>query len=318
LRLHWLRSHRQGKVRKDLHTALLSLSVSSKVDLPAAPLPSFSPPSIISTDVSVEQVALLAQQNTLPEPTLDLSLLSYSPPPPPSLSAAYTNNQQPSTAHNSSSGSAAAAATATAAVMQRSASISTSATVVAPPPDDPWMTGPRYAGAGVGATPFGVGGINGGGGGVAPPSSVSGTGLPSGWWKRQEKVTVQFSGQQGFVLNRYMVYGISTEVRRCPVLSFILFSLIVIVLVGVGGHHSVVARCIGDTPNSRSCGIVWFVDILSVYCRSCLPNELGVRDWNCLFVVWRYSSSTFSFLLADEMFLEQRRYDILYPSALAC
>jgi hypothetical protein len=50
--------------------------------------------------------------------------------------------------------------------------------------------------------------------------------------------------------------------------------------VGVGGHHSAVARCIGDTPNSRSCGIVWFVDILSVYCRSCLPNELGVRDWN--------------------------------------
>lgn len=82
------------------------------------------------------------------------------------------------------------------------------------------MTGPRYAG--VGATPFGVGGINGGGGGggVAPPSNVSGTGLPSGWWKRQEKVTVQFVGQQGFVLNRYMVYGISTEVRRCPVLFY--------------------------------------------------------------------------------------------------
>ena len=171
----------------------------------------------------MEQVALLAQQNTLPEPTLDLSLLSYSPPPPPSLSAAYTNNQPPSTAHNSSSGTAAVTATATAAVMQRSTSISTSATVVAPPPDDPWMTGPRYAGAGagVGATPFGVGGINGGGGAAAaPPSSVSGTGLPSGWWKRQEKVTVQFVGQQGFVLNRYMVYGISTEVRRFPVLPF--------------------------------------------------------------------------------------------------
>lgn len=174
--------------------------------------------------MSVEQVALLAQQNTLPEPTLDLSLLSYSAaPPPPSLPAAYTNNQQPSTVHNSSGGSAAVTATAT--VMRRSASISTSATVVAPPPDDPWMTGARYTGAGVGAgagaTPFGVGGINGGGdGGVAPPSSVSGTGLPSGWWKRQEKVTVQFAGQQGFVLNRYMVYGISTEVRRCPVLPF--------------------------------------------------------------------------------------------------
>jgi hypothetical protein len=87
------------------------------------------------------------------------------------------------------------------------------------------MTGPRYTGAaGVGATPFGVGGINGGGGdgggGVAPPSSVSGTGLPSGWWKRQEKITVQFVGQQGFVLNRYMVYGISTEVRRYLVFLF--------------------------------------------------------------------------------------------------
>ena len=247
----------------------------------------------------MEQVALLAQQNTLPEPTLDLSLLSYSAPPPPSLSAAYTNNQQPSTAHNSNSGSA--AATATTAVMQRSASISTSATVVAPPPDDPWMTGPRYAGAGagVGATPFGVGGINGGsGGGVAPPSSVSGSGLPSGWWKRQGKVTVQFAGQQGFVLNRYMVYGISTEVRRYPFLFYILSSLIVIVSVGVAEHHSVVARCSGDTPNSRSCGIVWFVDIPSVYCRSCLPSELGVRDWNCLSVVWRYSSSTFSYFFS--------------------
>jgi hypothetical protein len=38
----------------------------------------------------------------------------------------------------------------------------------------------------------------------------------------------------------------------------------------------VVAPCIDDIPNSLSCGIVWFVDILSVCCRSCLPNELGV------------------------------------------
>ncbi len=81
--------------------------------------------------------------------------------------------------------------------------------------------GTRYTGtgAGAGASPFGgVGGINGGAGGIGgvgvPPSSVAGTGLPSGWWKRQEKVTVRFAGQQGFVLNRYMMYGISTEVRR--------------------------------------------------------------------------------------------------------
>ena len=181
-----------------------------------------------SPDVSVEQVALLAQQNTLPEPTLDLSLLSYSAAPPSGLSAAYsnTNNQQPSMlAHNTSSSSSAgpaAAAAAATTVIRSSSSTSTSATVVAPPTDDPWMTGARYTGigagvgVGVGASPFGVGGgINGGAGdGVAPPSSVSGTGLPSGWWRRQEKVTVQFAGQQGFVLNRYMVYGISTEVCR--------------------------------------------------------------------------------------------------------
>ena len=66
-------------------------------------------------------------------------------------------------------------------------------------------------------------------------------------------------------------------------------------LICVGGYHSVVAWCIGDIPNSCSCGIVWFVDIPSVYCRSCLPNELGVRDWNWLFGVLAVSSSTFSF-----------------------
>ena len=188
-----------------------------KVDL--SPLPSSflsSPPrsllsfsletaTIISTGVSVEQVALLAQQNTLPEPTLDLNLLSYIPPPPSNLSAAYTNNRQPSTTQNSSSNGSATAVRST----STSAPV-VAAAVVAPPPDDPWMTGPRYGGA----APFGAGGIN---GGVAPPSSVAGSGLPSGWWKRQERVTVQFAGQQGFVLNRYMVYGISTEVRPTPV-----------------------------------------------------------------------------------------------------
>ena len=88
------------------------------------------------TDVRVEQDALRAQQNMLPEPTLDLCLLSYSAAAPTSISA-YTNNQQPITAHNIGTGSAAATATAT----RRSTSASTSATVVVPPPDDPWMTG---------------------------------------------------------------------------------------------------------------------------------------------------------------------------------
>jgi len=94
----------------------------------------------------------------------------------------------------------------------------------------------------------------------------------------------------------------------CNALTFFCFFWL-----GVGGHHSVVARCIGDTPNSFSCGIVWFVDILSVYCRNCLPNELGVRDWNWLFGVFGGDPHRhLHFFSADEMFLEQRRYDGIY------
>jgi hypothetical protein len=72
---------------------------------------------------------------------------------------------------------------------------------------------------GAARAPFGAPGLN-GGGLPAPPSSVAGTGLPSGWWKRLEKVTVQFAGQQGFVLNRYMVYGITTGVCQMSPLDF--------------------------------------------------------------------------------------------------
>jgi len=177
-----------------------------------------SPPSTIekNADVSVEQVALLAQQNTLPEPTLDISMLSYSAGPPQSLSAAaYSNSTNPSVAPSGSSSSSSPVA------VLRSSSAAAAAAAVAPPPaDDPWMAGVR--------PPFGAAGIN--GGGAAPPSSVAGTGLPAGWWKKLEKVTVQFAGQQGFVLNRYMVYGITTEVRRRPRLALCLtFSLFIYV-----------------------------------------------------------------------------------------
>ena len=68
------------------------------------------------------------------------------------------------------------------------------------------------------------------------------------------------------------------------------------------------APCSGGTPNSRSCGTVWFADILSVYCRSCLPNGLGVRDWNWLFGTVGRILIDIIFISADEMFLEQRRY----------
>ena len=131
-------------------------------------------------DVSVEQVALLAQQNTLPEPTLDISQLSYSTAPSSALGYGQPSGGSPA--------------------------ILRSSPAVAPPTDDPWTTG--RSGVGASSSPHPFGGLNGG-----APSSVAGSGLPSGWWKRQEKVSIQFGGQQGFVLNRYMVYGITTEVR---------------------------------------------------------------------------------------------------------
>jgi sorting nexin-8 len=151
----------------------------------------------------VEQVALLAQQNTLPEPTLDLSLLSYSPAPTQNLAAAYTNSHTNASAIVTQSGASSSGAGSAGASVLPSAS----ASVAPPPPDDPWMTGAARG------APFGAPGIN-GDGVPPPPSSVAGTGLPSGWWKKLERVTVQFAGQQGFVLNRYMVYGITIEVRR--------------------------------------------------------------------------------------------------------
>ncbi|KAH9167386.1 hypothetical protein EDB89DRAFT_1997996 [Lactarius sanguifluus] len=129
-------------------------------------------------DVSVEQVALLAQQNTLPEPTLDIGLLSYGTAPSSTLGLGNPSGGSGST------------------TLRNSPS-------VAPPTDDPWTTGRFGAGTSI-QQPFG--GLNG-----APPSSVAGSGLPSGWWKRQEKVSIQFGGQQGFVLTRYMVYAITTE-----------------------------------------------------------------------------------------------------------
>ncbi|KAF7309773.1 Sorting nexin [Mycena indigotica] len=116
-------------------------------------------------DVSIEQVAALSSQNTLPEPTLDLNRL------PPSTSTFSPINYRQNTA--------------------------TSFT-----PDDPWNTNSRVT-PGFDAPP-------------PLPSSLSGTGLPSYWWKKQETVNVTLLGPQGFILNRYMVYEITSS-RGAPV-----------------------------------------------------------------------------------------------------
>ncbi|KIL69242.1 hypothetical protein M378DRAFT_98592 [Amanita muscaria Koide BX008] len=80
--------------------------------------------------------------------------------------------------------------------------------------EDPWNTNPKYPTTIV--TPSGAYGIprpvetNG------VPSSLSGSGLPRNWWKKQETVKVSILGHQGFILNRYMVYEVSTD-RGAPV-----------------------------------------------------------------------------------------------------
>lgn len=128
-------------------------------------------------DVSVEQVAALAQQNDLPEPSLDLSSLTATP-------SAFVYNKP-----------------------------NLDVTARAPAPayssDDPWNS--RFAPSGTGAIDAVQGSVTNG-----MPSSVSGTGMPKDWWKKQENVTVNFLGQQGFILNRYIVYEVVTD-RGPPV-----------------------------------------------------------------------------------------------------
>jgi hypothetical protein len=93
----------------------------------------------------VEQVALLAQQNTLPEPTLDLSMLSYSAALPRSLPAVAYGNSHAGATTQSGVGSTSGGG----------ASAGPPVSVAPPPPDDPWMTGATRA-------PFGAPGLNGG------------------------------------------------------------------------------------------------------------------------------------------------------------
>lgn len=94
--------------------------------------------------------------------------------------------------------------------------------------EDPWSTNPRYpstfGNTSAASDPItrqivGANGVT---------SSLSGSGLPKDWWKKQETVKVNFLGHQGFILNRYMVYEISTDVRSliltclvCDLTSFI-------------------------------------------------------------------------------------------------
>ncbi|EEB86772.1 hypothetical protein MPER_16147, partial [Moniliophthora perniciosa FA553] len=126
-------------------------------------------------DVSIEQVAALSSQNELPEPTLDLDALA------PSTSAFASN-------YNNST------------IRTPAPSYST---------DDPWTANTRFVGA-----PSNMSGFEGPGRSTMNntiPPALAGTGLPKEWWKKQDTVTVTIQGQQGFILNRYTVYQITTD-----------------------------------------------------------------------------------------------------------
>ncbi|KAJ4474739.1 hypothetical protein C8J55DRAFT_518533 [Lentinula edodes] len=127
-------------------------------------------------EVSIEQVAALSSQNELPEPTLDLNSLQPSASTFPVPVPSYTQD-----------------------------------TAIRSPaphytPDDPWDTTARYMSA-----PSNLSGFGNSGFGPGAPSTVTGTGLSKDWWKNQKSVSVTIQGQQGFILNRYTVYQVSTE-----------------------------------------------------------------------------------------------------------
>ncbi|KAF8966292.1 hypothetical protein BDZ97DRAFT_1657838, partial [Flammula alnicola] len=144
----------------------------------------------LGKDVSIEQVVVLSSQNTLAQPTPDLNRLQPSLSAiPPITSSARKNSTQ---------------------------------TVRAPLPayssDDPWNVNPRFLGA-PSRTPFGVDGLPNG-----TPSSPAGTGAPNEWWKKQETIKTSIPGQQGFILNRYTVYEVASDVSRfiAPLYTFAL------------------------------------------------------------------------------------------------
>jgi len=130
-------------------------------------------------DVSIEQVAALASQNTLPEPTLHLDAL----PSSSSNVAALQFNRQNSVP----------------APVRGNSVFS----------EDPWNTARLSAGLGSTNGAASSTGVATNGGGAS--SSVAGTGLPSEWWKKEVKVDVNLMGQQGFILNRYTVYEIISD-----------------------------------------------------------------------------------------------------------
>lgn len=131
-------------------------------------------------DISIEQVAALAAENDLPIPALDIDTLQSRSSTSSSPYMPYRQNTM---------------------------------TTFRPPtfaPEDPWNVS-RYPNQGTydfsQPRTSSTNGLT---------STFAGSGLPRGWWSRQETAEVKILGQQGFILNRYTVYEIKTD-RAAPV-----------------------------------------------------------------------------------------------------
>ena len=183
--------------------------------------------------MSIEQVASLAAQDALPVPSLDLGAIAP-----------------------------------TASALSSSQPYRSDSTIVSPRPmghpsyssDDPWS---RVTETTNGGNPSLTNGA---------PSSISGTGLPKDWWRRQERVQVQLVGMQGFILHRYMLYSIASQVSTA---ASLIFGLIPYVRTSSGAHLS-----LADTRNLSSYGSVSFDGIHSAYYLSCLRSASVVRIYS--------------------------------------
>ncbi|KAH9840265.1 uncharacterized protein C8Q71DRAFT_484009 [Rhodofomes roseus] len=134
-------------------------------------------------DVSIERVAQLAQDDELPVPTLDLASL-------PSSNSTFGPYSMPDPPRS---------------IAPRSYSA-----------EDPWSV-PKYPSSAITSPPI-TNGAGPGAGGVTngATSSIAGTGLPKEWWRKQETIHVNILGQQGFLLNRYLAYEVTSD-RGAPV-----------------------------------------------------------------------------------------------------
>lgn len=177
------------------------------------------------SDLSIEQVAVLAAQNDLPIPSLDVDAIVTST----------------------------SAITSPGMYRRDSGPVSSKRNAQPAFSDDPWTTPFPTTGEASGAGSL----LNG------APSSLSGTGMPKDWWRRQERVQVRLLGPQGFILNRYMVYEVSTEVSA---------AIYFVISMPEVAWRSEVRLSNGDIPSLPSFGMCSFDGILSVYYHSCHQN----------------------------------------------